>query len=55
MRRRRKGGKSGVWNAWLGDSGLYVGACPDCDVTLDQTHAEFNDVATPARTPAATW
>jgi hypothetical protein len=28
----------------MGDSGLYVGACPDCNVTLDHTHAEFNDV-----------
>ncbi|HEY5198287.1 MAG TPA: hypothetical protein VIJ51_14805 [Solirubrobacteraceae bacterium] len=28
----------------MGDSGLYVGACPDCNVTLNQTHAEFNDV-----------
>jgi hypothetical protein len=28
----------------MGDSGLYVGACPDCNVTLDHTHAEYNDV-----------
>jgi len=28
----------------MGDSGFYVGACPDCSVTLNHAHAEFNDV-----------
>jgi len=28
----------------MGDSGFYVGACPDCNVTLNHAHGEFNDV-----------
>jgi Right handed beta helix region len=33
-----------VYASNMADSGLYVGACPDCNVTLDDTHAENNDV-----------
>ncbi len=28
----------------MGDSGYYIGACPDCNVTLDRAHAEFSDL-----------
>jgi hypothetical protein len=33
-----------VYASNMADSGLYVGACPDCNVTLDRAHAEHNDV-----------
>ena len=28
----------------MGDSAYYVGACPDCDVTLDRAHGQFSDL-----------
>jgi hypothetical protein len=30
----------------MGDAGYYVGACPDCNATIDHAHAQFNALAT---------